>query len=475
MSDMSAFRVFEPLVNSFSLNAPPDAPHWQSRRLVEPLRLASGPGQNVSAASEIRLWFDARVVPGMGAFDRKLSSWLNSLEIVSDQSVVNATLAIIAALSNSGQTLMSQLTALLSSARLADVSHFVILNTNLPDSWMRPLEWNGFEFGPANLNKIEKRCARAGETLDSDALSLLRGRPAVSSPVYRKKVFDLQEFLPSRLAENSPVGAARLRYEWFKQIAHAHHNQMWADFEERRALLYALGYGFVDGNTFRDYPAQFLIACYLKIRSHSMNEGEVIFGQPFTRITLPDLAETENAIQQLDALCPSSLFIESALHKEIKAFAMTLCRGTRIAVEGHACESYLHHIIALEQLFSTREKTSQAVASRTAILVYRQLGMTYDDCRKTLLKDHYEARSKFVHSASPIPLELFEPIYNITQCVLRSLLWLAKSEESRSKNFYDNWIKRLDWLIAGHEAGMIPSDNVLDENGIITSDTLALP
>jgi hypothetical protein len=63
----------------------------------------------------------------------------------------------------------------------------------------------------------------------------------------------------------------------------------------------------------------------------------------------------------------------------------------------------------------------------------------------------------------------------VTKAVLHSLLWLAKREESHSPDFFDQWIKRLDWIIAGYEAGITPLDDVLDANGIIAPDALSLP
>jgi hypothetical protein len=159
----------------------------------------------------------------------------------------------------------------------------------------------------------------------------------------------------------------------------------------------------------------------------------------------------------------------------ITAYAMTLCRGTRIALEGHHTEAYLHLIIALEQLFSSSDNTSQTIAARTAVLAHRQLGMSFSDCYRLLLKEHYAARSRFVHGAIPIPNSLFEGANSITQAILRSLLWLAKREESHSPDFFDGWIRRLDWLVAGYSAGIQSPEAVLDANGVIGPNALSLP
>ena len=119
------------------------------------------------------------------------------------------------------------------------------------------------------------------------------------------------------------------------------------------ALIYALGYGLVDGDTFRNAPGQLRISCYLGLRDEAHHEGYVVFLMPKPKIILPDLLESKEAIAVMDSECRFDKLEQSSLHGTINAYAMTLCRGTRIALEGHASEAYLHLIIALEQLFSS--------------------------------------------------------------------------------------------------------------------------
>lgn len=154
---------------------------------------------------------------------------------------------------------------------------------------------------------------------------------------------------------------------------------------------------------------------------------------------------------------------------------MTLARAIRMAHDGHADESYLHLIIAIELLFSERRDTSQSVASRTALLAHRQVGQSFEICRKALLKEHYAARSRFVHAGKSVPYALYGPLEDITRAVLLSLLWVAKCAKSNSPDFFEAWIKRLDWIVAGYDAGIVPSEVELTENGIISKNDLPVP
>lgn len=476
MSDLSSFKVFESLAASFSLLAPLDHPKWESILISNGLEEITGhESTETKKHPEIRLWYDQAITPGINALERKIGSWLESLGMVATEKVVKMTISVLTLTLRDDQGLVQALEHLESSLRTSDVSHFAILNINLPSSWNTSLDWRGFQLGPLDIEKVKSRCKRAGESIIDGFAAKLKGNPSIVSPVYECAVFDLKYFF-----EISTVGlnedlAQLVHQEWFRSIQQEHWDQMWADFEDRRALLCALGYGLVQGDTFRNNLKQIRISCYLRLRDNARNEGCVVFGVPKQYITLPDLLETKNAIHQIHSICPFSAVEKSSLNQVINAYSMSLSRGVKIAFEGHMSESYLHFIIALEQLFSSRENTSQTVAGRTAVLVHRQLGVTLTDCRKSLLKEHYEARSRFVHSSVPIPRNLIAPIHEITQAVLRSLLWLAKGEESRSPNFFDIWVKRLDWIIAGYEAGIQPPDDVLDANGIITSDALPLP
>jgi hypothetical protein len=246
---------------------------------------------------------------------------------------------------------------------------------------------------------LERRIQRAGAEMPPSIRSMLSGCPAITSPIFQHHVFDLSLYFRDTKTSDTAALLSHLEWIWFDAVHHEHWNMMWADFEERRALIYALGYGLVDGDTYRKSPAIFEITCYLKVRNEPGNEGGVIFNGNVPQITLPDLPESRAAIASMNAQCDFASLEKSSLHGRIQAYAMTLNRGTRICLEGHHSESYLHFIIVLEQLLSTGGSISQQVPARTAALVHRQLKMSFSECRRKLQDEYYKARSKFVHSA----------------------------------------------------------------------------
>ncbi len=469
------FKVFEPLAATLRLTAPPDAPHWENVLIAGSSLSRTAITGPPTTKPELRLWFDRTVTPGFQAFARKVKSWLQSLAIASSSEVVHLTIGALALRIRQGNSLTEAISALASFVRQADVSHFAVLQTNLPSSWTTPLEWKGFVLGPLDIAKVVRRSERAGDPLMIELVEELEGRPAVASPIYERAVFDLAAFLQSCAASDPDGNSRRILVEWFHAAHHHHWREMWADFDERRALIYALGYGLVEGDTFRKAPWQLQISCYLKLRDEPKNEGHMVWLQQQVQITLPDLGETKAAISAIREACPLDKIQESSLFGVINAYAMTLCRGTRISLEGHPNESYLQFIIALEQLFSTGENISQAIAERTAALVHRQIGKSFPECRRILLKDHYVARSRFVHSGVPVPPELFASIHDITQAVLRSLLWVATKTDSKATDFFERWVKRLDWIVVGYEAGIDPSEEILNANGIIGPAALLIP
>lgn len=471
---IDGFKVFEPLAATFRFATPLDEPHWSSIEVAREFQ-CSDIEIDSSHLKMLHLWYNNSIQPGVTALTKKLTKWLSSIEVSTTPEIVSATLAVLAAKTAKGISLVTALKGLADCKRQADVTHFAPLRTQLPSSWLTPFEWNGYTLGPLDLSKLEHRCQRAGAEIATPVREMLNGCPAIASPIFNHNVFDLRlYFQDAKTSENSAL-LSRLEWNWFDAVHHVHWNLMWADFEERRALIYALGYGLVEGDTYRKSPAILEITCYLKVRCESGSEGGVIFHGNIPEIVLPDLPESRAAIASMDAQCDFASLTKSSLHGRIQTYAMTLNRGTRIGLEGHHSEAYVHFIIVLEQLFSTRGNISQQVPARTAALVHRQLKMSFTECCRKLQKEHYEARSNFVHGAIPVPVNLLELIHDVTQAVLRSLLWLAKREESRSSDFFDQWIKRLDWIIAGYEAGITPPDDVLDANGIIAPDALPLP
>lgn len=471
---IDGFKVFEPLAATFRFAAPLDEPRWSSITVVEDLACADL-GLDPNALTEVEIWYDNTIQPGIAALTKKLAQWLESVQVANTPVIVRATLASLAAKTTKQISLVSALNSLIHFKRQADVTHFAPLQANLPSSWTAPFEWKGYRLGPIDLPKLEHRCQRAGSEITPAVRKMLVGCPTIASPIFHHNVFDFRLYFQDTKTPETAALLSRLEWEWFNAAHEAHWNIMWADFEERRALIYALGYGLVDGDTYRKNPTLLQITCYHKVRAQSGDEGGVVMHKTVPQIVLPDLPESRAAIATIDAQCDLANLEKSALHGRIQAYAMTLNRGTRIILEGHHSEGYLHFIIVLEQLLSTRGNISQQVPARTAALVHRQLKMSFAECFRKLQKEHYEARSNFVHSAIPIPICLFEPIYHVTKAVLHSLLWLAKREESRSPDFFDQWIKRLDWIIAGYEAGITPPDDVLDANGIIAPDALSLP
>jgi hypothetical protein len=471
---IDGFKVFEPLAATFRFEAQIDEPRWSSMCVAHSVKVNVEEEPKISAP-DLFLWYDNTLQPGLSALTKKLGHWLALIDIPNSSIVVNATLAVLAAKCASGVALVKALDDLARCLRQSDVSHFAPLKTNLASSWTTPLEWKGYHLGPLNLAKLVRRCQRAGSPLPSSIQSMLKGCPAIASPIFHRRMFDLRLFFLDAKTPSNAHLFAHLDWNWFRVLHHEHWNMMWADFEERRALIYALGYGLVEGDTFRKCPAIVEITCYLKIRNKPNDEGGVIFHDASHRVILPDLPESRAAIAIMDAQCDFASIEKSSLHGRLQSFAMTLNRGVRIGLEGHHSEAYVHFIIVLEQLFAKGDSISQQVAARTAALVHRQLVMSFSDCRRKLQTEHYAARSKFVHSAIPVPIHLFELIYHVTKAVLHSLLWLAKREESRSPDFFDQWLKRLDWIVAGYEAGITPPDDVLDANGIIAPDALSLP
>ena len=143
-------------------------------------------------------------------------------------------------------------------------------------------------------------------------------------------------------------------------------------------------------------------------------------------------------------------------------------------------ESFLLLIIAIEQVFSEREKTTQAVASRTAIAASRALISTTpqprstsplsmmfgaDSCTKANLRQCLRGFRYSYHGDNPT--EDRQAANALGEAVIRCLIRLCLLPGAEEEGFHERWLKRLDYLVAGIEAGKAPSDSELAENGLI--------
>jgi hypothetical protein len=470
-----SFNVFESLATSFCLRRPESEGNWQSHTLREREQefLPSGEVRQLEYRA---LWYlQESNKPTFKSFTEKINRWLIEVSHPTSPRMVNVIIEVLMHLMSKPMTLVQALDILSSKLRTANVSHFAFLPTKPPlQELSECLRFGDFLIGKLDLAPLKSRSQRAG----SDFFNLygkdLVGLPGIQSPIYKRTIFDLVTFLHKTCPNftwDTPFYQITLRY--FEALAAEHFEMTWSDFSEKKLMIEAFGCSIIEEEVLRRLPGLWKITIYLDFKAFG-DAGYVVPEISSKIIGLPHLGKMQAAIESLEETYRFSELTNSVLCTLLQSVCRSVVISRRFRSEQKLNEAFLHQVIALEQVFSEKEKTTQAVGGRTAILVHRQLGLSYSDAKKLIIK-LYDARSQFVHRGQKVRPELFDQIEPVAMAVVKSLIHLSHQPDSSSDDFVDNWLKRLNAVIAIFDAGMPISSEMALANGLIEADALLLP
>ena len=92
--------------------------------------------------------------------------------------------------------------------------------------------------------------------------------------------------------------------------------------------------------------------------------------------------------------------------------------------------------------------------TRTAALTHKGLGHSFSDAHKELLQ-LYGIRSAFVHQGKKIHKQDAARLIEYSREVIAVLLRYALEVKAGQGDFWEKWLKEIDYTVAGHRAGKI--------------------
>jgi hypothetical protein len=110
--------------------------------------------------------------------------------------------------------------------------------------------------------------------------------------------------------------------------------------------------------------------------------------------------------------------------------------------DGRVREAFLYFVIALDHLLGEDGKSTLTVADRTSVLTHRIRSKTFAD-EAACVRRVYDARSRLVHSGSPVTLEHLREADALARGVLWAITRVAAGEELATR---DAWVERIDSL-----------------------------
>jgi hypothetical protein len=459
---MSSFipDAFIPFLNALTFTrpnaeSPPLVCLWRDTPVVN----ADGGEHNIKAC---HLYLREETKVSLASVRQKMIHQLRENNHAATEQIADAFLGCIVAAVEGGDKRSAFWADTLQHFERSNVSHFFVM----PNAAItRPITFDGYSLGPINIDILKSRCHRAGSDYAMLYASRLAGRLTLQSPEFIHTVADFIKPLMSRgLVVNENLGKFLLHY--FECISSNHLEFMWKHLDRTQVLSAAFGAEILDVESFRSDMGRFAdrATIYLDISSKRYGYvvpqgGMLILNQPGPDSEAYLRFQNHREAYQLSAISDSEL---GRVLFECGKFCQ---QASGFLKSGRADDAALYATICLEHVFSEKQSTSEAICSRTAVLTYLRLSLSYEDAVREM-KRLYDARSGFVHAGRAVSSVNAERLIEYSREVLRSLLYLHLNPENRKPEFLKKWIKDLDFTIAGIESGKSWDNTFLAENGI---------
>lgn len=461
------FAPFDQLYESLALSRPQNLDGWESERLFEPGTAFWLGIEGPTPRPPISLWYKRQDGPTPESLRRKVRSWLGTSGHAISDDLVTIALAFSVVLQRDygGPTgFFSELSTLLVTA---DSRHTAVVQGS-DQRFEGHFSNAGFKYGPLDGASLADRCKKTGSATIAGAVAVLAGKPSIESPTYKRTLIDLPT-LCWRKKGRPEVNLLRdLLEQYFQALARAHIEMMWVDLERAMLIPAALTGGMVGFSQLKDIPDLCYISTYNNFGvEHSHGHVGVQYRQP--RFAIPKPSFAEKKVADLESQYKVSGLSSSPFQMLIEGIARSISRSWNHAYAGRHDEAFLFMIIALEQVFSERNATTQSVASRTAVVAHKAIGKSYDDALAYVSR-LYDKRSRFVHNAAAVEYEDFENAHEVATRVLEVLLRFSRDRDSGQsedpQSVHSEWLRKIDFIKAAIEADQNIGVALLQKCGI---------
>jgi hypothetical protein len=413
--------------------------------------------------SAIRIYQRNSTDVTLAGFRKKVLQVLRGADHIATETVADAILGCTVGAAPAGLDRAKFLERALSQFRTAEVSHFFVLpNSAITD----PIRFDGYRLGEIDLPVVSSRCRRAQSDYADLYTEQLRGRYCVQSPDFRHVVIDyLKIGYDSGLLGGGSWG--RLLLNYFTRIARLHFEYMWEHLNRTQILAASFEAQIMDVHNVRSTLGMFASRITIYLEFSRIDSGYVLPEGAGVNVNQPgsDSEALMRFFEHRKNLRTSEVG-DSELGRTILICAGFCQQAIRFLEAGRVDDAALYATICLENVFSEKSSTSNSVCARTSATTFRRLAAAYGDAERELRK-LYDARSAFVHSGKPVTPPQAERLIEYARETVRSLLVLHFKPENRATGFLDKWIKNLDFIVSGFEAGRTFDVKFLEDHGIL--------
>jgi len=411
----------------------------------------------------VRLHQKSPTQMSLTGFRQKILQLLREANHVASEPVADAVLGCIIGAASTGAERAKCLEDALARFHKAEVSHYFVL----PNSAIaKPVNFEGYRLGEIDLAVLTSRSNRARSDFAQLYGQELKGRFTLQSPCFRHVVIDFLKLgYDSGLFAESQVWRGLL-LNYFERISRQHFEYMWDHLERTQVLCAPFGADFLDVQNIKGDLGKFANRITIYLECSRVPGGYVV--PEVGGVTLNQPGPDSESFSRYLAHCKMYHLAEigdSELGRASLVCANFCQQAKRFLENQRPDDAALYATICLENLFSEKNATSEAICTRTAALAFLRLAPNFSEAERELRK-LYDARSSFVHSGKSIHPSQAERLVAYARETLRSLLVLHLTPANRNSGFLIKWIKNLDFIIAGMEAGRTFEPAFLAENGI---------
>jgi hypothetical protein len=245
-----------------------------------------------------------------------------------------------------------------------------------------------------------------------------------------------------RLLRKGVDGAKGLVDAYFQSVADALLDQLRTDTTQQLSLVEAAGIAAFDLSSVANWSLGIHLFTWPSSRAGGAGCW-AIFREPGLVLNTPPAGIWRDARQWLlREFGVDSLSGRRPIDVAAQTFAGLMQDARAHLAGGRVREAFLYFVIALDHLLGEDGRNVSTVADRTGVLTHRLRLKTFAD-EVACVRRVYDARSRLVHSGSPVPEEDLREADAIARGVLWAITRVVADEELETR---DAWVERIDSL-----------------------------
>ena len=385
----------------------------------------------------------------INGYEKELSLILEEADHPVTDSILTAITALVIKFNTTQYKRIDILEAMLSAIVEVDLQGYFVGSCRVRDY---EAEVFSIKIGPIALNRLQSRCHRAKSDFYERHEEKLRDRLTLEFPEKKTKCINLQKLLKDIHRDSTFL---KFYENYFEKVAQAVIGQCWEDFTNAQLFAYPFGKEVISPSEFQGMTTEYG-SQHIYIFLDFNNKGNGFVGG-YGPIPLLEKTDFPNAIKEYEKFCKETRTAEvrkSALNGKLYTYCTLHKESMILNGTGRYSDAAIYACIALEFLFTEKKDTSEAVCTRTAALTHKGLGLSFPDAHKELLQ-LYGIRSAFVHQGKKIHKQDAARLIEYSREVIAVLLRYSLEIKADQADFWEKWLKEIDYTVAGYRAGKL--------------------